>query len=184
MRRLIFVALLVLVITACSSGGIDGFVNSSRCQSIVERLDENPLPTKRISLVTGGVATSITVEVANDEGERSRGLMCRSEVPIGTGMLFEFGGTTTGGFWMFNTYVTLDIIYFDRSGKVAGSAAMLPCSIEDGESEGTWRDRCLAESLEYGADSGYAQALELPADWLLALGFVLNDLPADLHLTQ
>jgi uncharacterized membrane protein (UPF0127 family) len=182
MRRLIFVAL--LVITSCSGGGIDGFVNSSRCQAIAERLDEEPLPTKRISLVTGGVATSITVEVANDEGERSRGLMCRSEVPIGTGMLFEFGGRTTGGFWMFNTYVPLDIIYFDRNGAVAGSASMLPCPLEDGESESAWRDRCLEESLAYESDSGYAQALELPADWLLAMGFVLNDLPADLHLTQ
>ena len=133
--------------------------------------------------MTGGVAALITTEVADDQGSRSRGLMCRSEVPSGTGMLFEFGGLTSGPFWMFNTYVPLDILYFDPSGRVVGTAAMLPCPRDGGESEGGWRERCLDESQAYAPGDNYASALELPAHWLRAQGLLLEALPEDLRLT-
>ncbi len=172
----------VLTIAACSSGGVSGFVNTPECEAIAERLAEEPLREARVGLVTGGIATLITAEVADDEGSRSRGLMCRADVPGDTGMLFEFGGLTSGSFWMFNTHVPLDIIYFDQSGSVAGAAAMTPCPLDDGESEGEWRDRCLDESQGYGPERDYARALELPAGWLLAQGLSLDALPDDLRL--
>jgi|TARA_B100000959_G_C14939619_1_gene607217 hypothetical protein len=180
-RRFLFIA--VLAITACSGGGLPGFVNTPECQSIAERLPDEPLREIRVELRTGGVATLVDAEIADGEVTRSHGLMCRSEVPDGTGMLFEFGGATTGGFWMFNTHVPLDIIYFDRVGVVVGAAAMVPCPLDDGESERNWRDRCLEESLAYSADGAYARALELPGGWLLTQGLSLDALPDDLRLT-
>jgi uncharacterized membrane protein (UPF0127 family) len=174
--------LAVLTVAACSSGGISGFVNTPECEAIADRMTEEPLREARVGLVTGGIATLITVEVADDPGSRSRGLMCRSDVPGDTGMLFEFGGLTSGPFWMFNTYVPLDIIYFDQSGSVAGAAAMSPCPLDGGESESEWRDRCLEESQDYGPEGNYARALELPAGWLLAQGLSLDALPEDLRL--
>ena len=91
---------------------------------------------------------------------------------------------TAGSFWMFNTHVPLDILYFDQSGRVVGSAAMLPCPKDGGESEGRWRERCLEEARGYGPGANYASALELPADWLRAQGLVMSALPEDLRLVE
>lgn len=188
MRRFLFIV--VLFIAACSgsapTASVSGpeFVNTPECRSIAERLIEEPLRESRVGLVTAGVAALLTVEVADDTGSRSRGLMCRSDVPPGAGMLFQFDGLTSGSFWMFNTYVPLDILYFDRAGRVVGAAAMLPCPKDGGESEGRWRERCLEEAADYGPDANYASALELPANWLRAQGLSLSALPGDLRLVE
>lgn len=188
MKRLVFIVALFAV--ACSSGtplaslSALAFVDTPECESIAERLLDEPLREMRIGLVTAGVAALLTVEVADDQGSRSRGLMCRSDVPPGTGMLFQFGGLTSGSFWMFNTHIPLDILYFDQSGRVVGSAAMLPCPKDGEESEGRWRERCLEEARGYGPGANYASALELPADWLRAQGLVMSALPEDLRLVE
>jgi len=182
MRR---VSLFVLLtIAACSAGGIDGFVNNPGCESIAKRLTEEPLRKAKVGLVSGGITTMVDVEVADESGSQTRGLMCRTDVPDGTGMLFEFNGLVAGPFWMFNTYVPLDIIYFDRSGGVAGTAVMLPCPNEGGESESAWRDRCLEVAVEYDPGSPYANALELPGGWLLSAEFAIDSLPDDLRLQK
>ncbi|MDA1256268.1 MAG: DUF192 domain-containing protein [Chloroflexi bacterium] len=178
------VAVGMLAVVACSGEASPGFVDTPECESIERRAVEQPLREVRIGLVTGGVAVTIDAEVADDTGSRSRGLMCRSEVPSGTGMLFQFDGLNSGPFWMFNTYVPLDILYFDRSGSVVGSATMHPCPKERGESEGEWRSRCMGESTGYGPDGNYASALELPAGWLLTQGHALEQLPDDLRLVE
>lgn len=188
MKRLFL--LVILFAAACSSGtaatpvGGPVFVDTPECQSIAERLIEEPLRELRIGLLTTGVATLLTAEVADDQGSRSRGLMCRSEVPPGAGMIFQFGGPTSGSFWMFNTYVPLDILYFDQSGRVVGTASMSPCPKDGDESEGHWRERCLDDAVGYGPGAVYASALELPADWLRAQGLRLEALPGDLRLVE
>lgn len=181
MRRVMLFA--VLVIAACSGGGDSVFVNNSQCESIAQRFAEEPLRETRVRLSGAGISTLVSVEVADREGPRSRGLMCRSDVPDGTGMLFDLGGLTTGPFWMFNTYVPLDIIYFNTDGSVSGTAAMLPCTRDGGEPESQWQDRCLEESRDYAPDGTYTLALELPAGWLLSQGFTLSDLPDDMNVT-
>ncbi|MCH7905975.1 MAG: DUF192 domain-containing protein [Chloroflexi bacterium] len=182
MRRFFFIV--VLVAAACAGGTLPGFVNTPECEAIAERLTEEPLRKSRVGLVTGAVPALLTAEVADDEGARSRGLMCRSDVPPGTGMLFQFGGLASGPFWMFNTHVPLDVLYFDQSGRVVGAAAMLPCPREGGESEGGWRVRCLAEAEAYDPEVNYASALELPAGWLRAQGLLMEALPEDLRLVN
>jgi len=181
-RRVVLFAL--LSIAACSAGGIDGFVNTPGCESISRRLTEEPLRQARIGLLSGGVTTMVDVEVADEPGSQSRGLMCRSDMPDGTGMLFEFNGLASGPFWMFNTYVPLDIIYFDRSGAVAGTAAMLPCPNQGGESESAWRDRCLDDAAEYDPGKTYTDAVELPGGWLFSGGLDIDSLPDDLQLKK
>ena len=182
MRRIVLFAL--LTIAACSGGGIHGFVNNPGCESIAKRLTEEPLREARIGLVSGDTTRMVEVEVADEPGAQSRGLMCRTDVPYGTGMLFEFNGLTSGPFWMFNTYVPLDIIYFNRSGGVANIAVMLPCPNEGGESESAWRDRCLEEAAEYDPGKPYTNAVELPGGWLLSEGLVIDSLPEDLQLKK
>ena len=58
------------------------------------------------------------VEVADSARERARGLMWRTEMGEGEGMLFIFDEEGRHGFWMKNTFIPLDIIWIDAEGKV------------------------------------------------------------------
>ncbi len=182
MRGIVLFAL--LTIAACSGGGIDGFVNNPGCESIAKRLTEEPLREARIGLVSGDTTRMVDVEVADEPSSQWRGLMCRTVVPYGSGMLFEFNELASGPFWMFNTYVPLDIIYFNRSGGVAGTAVMLPCPNESGLTESAWRVHCLEEAAEYNPGKPYTNVVELPGGWLLSEGLAINSLPEDLRLQK
>jgi uncharacterized membrane protein (UPF0127 family) len=74
------------------------------------------LKTLEITSKTGVHAFS--VEVADTEEQRQRGLMFRRELPEGTGMLFDFKREQDVSFWMQNTYVPLDMIFIRRDGRI------------------------------------------------------------------
>lgn len=57
------------------------------------------------------------VEVAATGPERQRGLMCRETMEPAAGMLFIFENERALSFWMRNTLLPLDIIYFDAAGR-------------------------------------------------------------------
>ena len=69
------------------------------------------LPTMELVIEHGDASHLVVVEVADEGHERRQGLMCRDGVPNGSGMLFVFESARTLNFWMFNTYVPLDIVY-------------------------------------------------------------------------
>jgi len=66
---------------------------------------------------------SFTVEVADTEAEREKGLMFRKELPEGHGMLFDFHSDQEVSFWMKNTFIPLDMIFIRGDGRILRIAA-------------------------------------------------------------
>lgn len=74
--------------------------------------------------VTVGSAT-FQAEVAQTPQDRQHGLMFRRELPRNQGMLFiQSPGPAV--FWMKNTYIPLDLLYFDAEGRLAQIVADVP----------------------------------------------------------
>ena len=73
------------------------------------------------------------IEIADDDAERARGLMFRDALPTGHGMLFIHDAEEPQAYWMKNTKIPLDILYFDDERKlVAQQRDVPPCSLGDG----------------------------------------------------
>jgi len=73
-----------------------------------------------------------TVEVADDFEERARGLMYRESMPEDHGMLFVHENEAPLAYWMKNTRIPLDILYFDAERRFVSAQRRVPtCSAGD-----------------------------------------------------
>lgn len=84
-------------------------------------------PTPLIAMTAGG-EQQFTIEVADDNAERSRGLMFRRDLPERRGMLFVFENTRRVAFWMKNTPLPLDLIFIGEDGRVIDILPGVPFS--------------------------------------------------------
>lgn len=70
---------------------------------------------------------TIQVELAQTPQSQRYGLMNRFILPENQGMLFVFKSVQPLSFWMKNTKIPLDILYFDSKGILVDYAEAEPC---------------------------------------------------------
>jgi len=74
-----------------------------------------------------------SIEIADDDAERARGLMFRDSLPADHGMLFIHDHEEPQSYWMKNTRIALDILYFDNGRRlVSQQRDVPPCALGDG----------------------------------------------------
>ena len=66
------------------------------------------------------------VELADDDNERAMGLMYRKKMSDNEGMLFICPDSQMRAFWMKNTLIPLDILYFDDNKKLINISENTP----------------------------------------------------------
>jgi len=74
----------------------------------------------------GNVITVVKAEIARTAEERSQGLMYRTELSDGEGMLFIFERDEILSFWMKNTYIPLSIAFITFDGRIIDIKNMFP----------------------------------------------------------
>lgn len=84
------------------------------CGAIAKNEAQPPLPVAKLLIGS----KTVRAEIADEEHERSTGLMFRESLLNDHGMLFIMPSPGPVGFWMKNTTLPLTIAYIDRNGTI------------------------------------------------------------------
>lgn len=102
---------------------------------------------------------TVRAEIAVSEWERAKGLMYRTTLREGEGMLFVFESPTRQSFWMKNTEIPLDVGYFTQDGALQEVKPLYPHDLAGVNS----------------ARDDIAFALEMPQGWFARNGVQVGD---------
>jgi uncharacterized protein len=116
-------------------------------------------PTSRVTF--DGSTAVLRVRVADDAGERRRGLMGVTRLGDDEGMAFVFEAPVEGGFWMKDTLIPLSIAFVDEGRRIVTIREMRPCAA----------DPCP----RYEAAEPYVLAIEANRGWFDRSGVEVGD---------
>jgi uncharacterized membrane protein (UPF0127 family) len=77
-----------------------------------------PFDPQQLVVETAKGERSFTIEIADSEDERQRGLMFRLDMDDDHGMLFVFEEQREVGFWMKDTPMALDLVFIGQDGVI------------------------------------------------------------------
>ncbi len=115
-----------------------------------------------------GHAITVSAELARTPSEQQRGLMGRASLAADSGMLFVFPESNMRSFWMRNTLIPLDIIFFDDAGRIVSLSTMAPCPAEQETCPLTLSAGPARYALEMAA--GFIEEQSVTRDWRLLPG--------------
>jgi len=146
-------------IRACISFMMAGLLALSlaSCAKPAKAVTDSPNPTLAAVSIKVGSA-ELLAEIARTETERERGLMFRTSLADGKGMLFVFDKEDRLAFWMKNTRIPLSLAYIASDGSIRQIVDLEPFSLASVEAE---------RSVRY--------ALEVPRGWFDRAGVKVGD---------
>ena len=105
MRHILSALVLVVALVLHSYGAVAG-------EPVLSKIEP-------LTIATEHDASLFTVEIADTDQLRARGLMFRQRLPADRGMLFDFGKPRPAAMWMKNTYISLDMLFIRADGTIA-----------------------------------------------------------------
>jgi len=73
---------------------------------------------EKLEIITASGPVSFRVEIAQSSKSRAEGLMYRKEMAADAGMLFDFEHEQLIMMWMKNTFLPLDMMFIEKSGRI------------------------------------------------------------------
>ena len=108
--------LALLVLTACSSASPEPAPGDSGATSLEIRTDDG--------------VVQVDVEVADEDDERTIGLMNRERLDPGAGMVFIWEEPLHATFWMKDTLIPLSIAFWNERKRIVTILDMEPCEAD------------------------------------------------------
>jgi uncharacterized protein len=130
-RRGLVLVLLALLLTGCGGSSDTGASAAPDASGGASTGSADTSGLRTVTIDSGEGEVRVRVEIADSPDEQERGLMDRTALAEGRGMLFVFPDEEVRSFWMKNTLIPLSIAYMDSEGRIVDLQDMKPLDDEE-----------------------------------------------------